>query len=50
MTWLHEHGLVSCYEDYRELPMGVLEDARLVMVADFQDRDRKAQKAAARGR
>lgn len=31
MRWLHEHGLVSTYDDYAALPVSVLEDARLLM-------------------
>jgi hypothetical protein len=45
MTWLHEHGFIASYADYLALPYGVLEDTRLVMMAEAQDRARKEQKA-----
>lgn len=31
MGWLHERGLVSCWQDYLDLPLGVLIDARMIM-------------------
>lgn len=34
MKWLREHGVISTYDDYAELPAMVLEDARLVMEAE----------------
>ncbi len=34
MNWLHQHGLVSCYEDYLALPAAVLEDCHLLMEAE----------------
>lgn len=53
MGWLREHGLISKYEDYLDLPMSVLEDARLLMegeaVAVKRERAR-AEQAARRTR
>lgn len=41
IRWLHEHGLVANYDDYAELPLRVLMDARLLMEAEAAA-DRKA--------
>lgn len=49
MTWLHEHGLVSCYDDYVSLPAQVLYDARMLMVREAQGRERQQQRSARRG-
>lgn len=38
MGWLHEHGFVSCYDDYLALPLTVLDDCRMVMHAEAQNR------------
>lgn len=40
MKWLHEHGLISNYEDYLDLPPSVIEDARILMAADSARRER----------
>lgn len=34
MKWLREHGLVSSYADYEDLPVEVLEQARVLMNAE----------------
>lgn len=34
MAWLHQHGLISNYDDYVGLPVTVLEDARMAMEAE----------------
>lgn len=44
---LREYGLVSCYEEYLRLPLGVLEDARLVIVAEAQRAAVEARRARA---
>ncbi len=41
MRWLREHGLISSYDDYVDLPVTVLDDARMLMEAQAM--------AAARG-
>ena len=46
MNWLHEHGVVANYDDYLALPMAVLNDCRLVMVAEAEDSERQRQKAS----
>lgn len=30
MRWLHDNGLISRYDDYFDLPLSVIEDARLI--------------------
>lgn len=40
MTWLHEHGVISSFADYEDLPLVVLEDARMVMLAEAQRQER----------
>lgn len=45
--WLHEAGLIGCYDDYVALPFRVLQDARLVMAAEAQQKNRQANRAAA---
>lgn len=47
MRWLHEHGLVSTYDDYAGLPVCVLEDARMLMEHEAQ-RAAKEMNAAER--
>lgn len=34
MPWLHERGFVSCYADFFELPVDVIDDAYLVAMAE----------------
>lgn len=34
MPWLHERGFVSCYADFFDLPVAVIEDAYLVATAE----------------
>ena len=36
MKWLREHGLVATYADRGVLPLGVYEDAALLMEAESQ--------------
>lgn len=43
MRWLKEHGLTSSHEDYLRLPLGVLEDARLLMEYDFNQAEMAAR-------
>jgi hypothetical protein len=38
MTWLAEHGFVSCWADYLALPVGILDDCRMVMTAEARGR------------
>jgi hypothetical protein len=41
MNWLKEYGLIANYRDYLDLPLSVLEDARLVMHVDVQHREQQ---------
>lgn len=34
MSWLHDHGLISKFEDYFDLPISVIDDTRAVMDAE----------------
>lgn len=45
MRWLRNNGVTASYEDYRALPVGLLEDCRLLMEADVK----RAQWEASRG-
>lgn len=36
MQWLHEHGVIGNRDDYLALPIGVLEDCRLLMEAEIE--------------
>lgn len=49
IRWLKERGLVSSYEDYLALPIGVVEDARIVMQAE-QMKAKQDERLAARRR
>lgn len=50
MRWFKEHGLISSYEDYLALPMGVIADAHLMMEYEIQIAEKeRADMEAARG-
>lgn len=42
-AWLHEHGLVNSWADAYRLPLYVLEDARMLMIAEAE-RDERLSK------
>ena len=44
MNWLHEHGVISGFGEYLELPINVYEDALVMMEWDIE---RKAKEANA---
>ena len=44
MRWLREHGLIATYDDYLSLPIAVLDDARLVMGAEWEREAAEAEK------
>lgn len=44
IAWLHEHGLAANYRDYLDLPLGVLQDARLLARAEDIYRRRQERK------
>lgn len=43
MRWLHEHGILAAYGGLAEVPVAVLEDARLLMEAEAIEAKRQAQ-------
>jgi hypothetical protein len=45
--WLREYGLISNFADYQDLPLPVLEEARLLMEAQDGESERQAAKARA---
>ena len=49
MNWLHDRGLISSYGDYVELPVTVLDDARILMDAELAQAKR-AKTPKVRGR
>jgi hypothetical protein len=40
VAWLGSHGFVSSYADYMRLPLGVLEDCRMIAGAEQQAQER----------
>lgn len=50
MGWLRERGLISSWEDYRNLPAGVLHDARMVMYHESVKRQNDLKTLPRRGR
>lgn len=48
MQGLKEDGLVSCYQDYLNLPLVVLGDWRMVQHGRFLKQKRESNRAAAR--
>lgn len=50
MAWLHEHGLISNFDDYAALPAIELQKARLWAEADmaYQKKQHDAAKQAGR--
>jgi hypothetical protein len=44
MYWLKEHGVTSNADDYAALPLGVLEDCRLLMDADAKRAEWEARR------
>lgn len=45
MKWLREHGAIATYDDYTSLPAAVLDDARLLMVAEWAHEQAELRKA-----
>lgn len=50
MTWLHQHGLISNYDDFCNLPAAVLEDAQLMIEHEAKVKEQQERKAAAHGK
>jgi hypothetical protein len=44
MRWLREHGVTATWRDYRDLPLPLLDDARLVMEAEHAARQIEAHR------
>ena len=50
MNWLHEHGVISGFGEYLELPINVYEDALVMMEWDIERKAKEAKANAPKGR
>lgn len=50
ISFLHERGVVSCYQDYLDLPLQVLDDARIWMEGVALQQREQENRSARRGR
>lgn len=50
VAWLGSHGFVSSYADYVRLPLGVLEDCRMIAAAEREQQRLEASRVPLRRR
>lgn len=47
MAWLKEHGIISSWRDYDDMPLRTWSDARMVMYAEGKAQQQKRQRPPA---